>query len=751
MRKRSKSILAIVLAASVMSGTWSLPTVAADFSSEEILEVEENSEGETGVSQEADNLEVKEDQESNSEEGFFTEAEIEEESVETCTGNEPEQSETGIPAADFSDEDTVNAGISSDYGVKVAGIWVTSENKDDILGDGTVSYDVENRKLTLNNAHISSMTHDAKAVIGLIYFSQRVLSGGTAEAATLELKGNNIIDVKESDKETWGTYITSVDDLVITGGGSLTVENNHSDTLASSNQSLIIDNVTIKYDMEDDGDENNPFSAISGSNIEIQNKAKLNFGKGSIRIENIYGNFSISDSGLTCEGQIGAQKCSITDHSVLKTTNRIVADKAVEIRDSEVELKTKDKWGFLVEYLTGDERATFDIINSKVTIDAGIYPFYFLKCDLNIKNSILKADNSDFYSVKSQEAGDSVTIEESWVDLGGKIETPQKNISNSVVIEYKSGKVTGNAVVSENVEIKKDCWFQIKKPNTLTISKGYTLTVNGTVDSYCTGLKGKVAGNIPDYTHEKWSQIVNDKKYHWVECTDCGIKADKESHRYGAWKIYRNASVGVTGEREHSCKICNYAESGTIAALKVVDLKLKGGNKAVNLSWNKISGADGYKIYGTQCNKKSKLKKTAGKSTVKWTEKKLKAGTYYKYYVVAYKKVNGKETIIGKSDVMHVATTGKGYGYTKKINLKSTSIILKKGKSAYVKASLVSTSKKYNKTMKEHNPSIRYISSAQAVATVNSKGKVTARGKGTCYIYCYGVNGVSRKVKITVK
>ena len=73
MRKRSKSILAILLAASVMSGTWSLPTVAADFSAEEILEVEENSEGETGVSQEADNLEVKEDQESNSEEGFFTE------------------------------------------------------------------------------------------------------------------------------------------------------------------------------------------------------------------------------------------------------------------------------------------------------------------------------------------------------------------------------------------------------------------------------------------------------------------------------------------------------------------------------------------------------------------------------------------------------------------------------------------------------------------------------------------------------
>ena len=91
MRKRSKSILAIVLATSVMSGTWSLPVVAADFSSEEILEVEENSGGETGIAQETDNPEV-EDQESDSEERFFTEAEIEEESVETCTGNEPDQS-----------------------------------------------------------------------------------------------------------------------------------------------------------------------------------------------------------------------------------------------------------------------------------------------------------------------------------------------------------------------------------------------------------------------------------------------------------------------------------------------------------------------------------------------------------------------------------------------------------------------------------------------------------------------------------
>ena len=111
MRKRSKSILAIVLAASVMSGTWSLPAVAADFSSEELLEVEDQeSDSEEEFFTEDNDWEETEDIEENRE--TSSEVGIQEESVETCTGNEPNQSDVEIPAADFSDEDTVNAGIS---------------------------------------------------------------------------------------------------------------------------------------------------------------------------------------------------------------------------------------------------------------------------------------------------------------------------------------------------------------------------------------------------------------------------------------------------------------------------------------------------------------------------------------------------------------------------------------------------------------------------------------------------------------
>ena len=61
----------------------------------------------------------------------------------------------------------------------------------------------------------------------------------------------------------------------------------------------------------------------------------------------------------------------------------------------------------------------------------------------------------------------------------------------------------------------------------------------------------------------------------------------------------------------------------------------------------------------------------------------------------------------------------------------------------------VKTSKKL--TAKKH-VAIRYESSNPKIATVTKKGgKVTAKKKGTCYIYAYAQNGMFRKIKVTVK
>jgi len=35
-------------------------------------------------------------------------------------------------------------------------------------------------------------------------------------------------------------------------------------------------------------------------------------------------------------------------------------------------------------------------------------------------------------------------------------------------------------------------------------------------------------------------------------------------------------------------------------------------------------------------------------------------------------------------------------------------------------------------------------------ATVTKKGKITAKAKGSCYVYVYAQNGALRKIKVTV-
>ena len=76
------------------------------------------------------------------------------------------------------------------YPVFVAGRKVTDVNKDDVLGDGTVSYDPETKTLTLNNATIGEIYH--------LYSDAELSSGAYAIASvediTIRLLGENRIE-----------------------------------------------------------------------------------------------------------------------------------------------------------------------------------------------------------------------------------------------------------------------------------------------------------------------------------------------------------------------------------------------------------------------------------------------------------------------------------------------------------------------------------------------------------------------------
>ena len=177
--------------------------------------------------------------------------------------------------------------------------------------------------------------------------------------------------------------------------------------------------------------------------------------------------------------------------------------------------------------------------------------------------------------------------------------------------------------------------------------------------------------------------------------------------------------------------------------------------KSVKISWNSVKGADGYIVYFAKCGKANRLKKVATVSakTKSYTFKKLKKGTYYKMFVVAYKKVGGSKVTIAGSKTIHAVTTGGKYGVAKSVKIKkigkkknAKSATLKLGKSTKIVASEI----KKDKPIKAHRK-VCFESDNPKVATVNAKGKVVAKGKGKCKIYAYAQNGVYKTVSITVK
>ena len=161
-------------------------------------------------------------------------------------------------------EDNDNA--VEEYGIFVAGIPVTSENKDDILGDGTVFYDVYNNTLVLANATVE---FDYTAIY-------------STSDLTIELIGDNKVI---STNEVYCVGIHAADNnlaknLTIGGEGSLTVEfpNSSKDSagIFASELTIMSDVTVITPDCE-----NSINGIICTSSLLIANNATVTVNNGA--------------------------------------------------------------------------------------------------------------------------------------------------------------------------------------------------------------------------------------------------------------------------------------------------------------------------------------------------------------------------------------------------------------------------------------------------------------------------------------
>ena len=174
----------------------------------------------------------------------------------------------------------------------------------------------------------------------------------------------------------------------------------------------------------------------------------------------------------------------------------------------------------------------------------------------------------------------------------------------------------------------------------------------------------------------------------------------------------------------------------------------KAGRTSITLKWNKVSGADGYIIYGNKCGTKYKFTKvaTVKKTKTTYAKKKLKKGTYYKFIVAAYKKVNGKQVILSTSKTLHAVTSGTKYVNPKSLKVNATRVTLNQGTTYSLKATEVIQKAKKSKKHRR----VAFESSNSQVASVSSGGTVTAKRRGSCTIYVYAQNGIYKKVQVTV-
>ena len=195
------------------------------------------------------------------------------------------------------------------------------------------------------------------------------------------------------------------------------------------------------------------------------------------------------------------------------------------------------------------------------------------------------------------------------------------------------------------------------------------------------------------------------------------------------------SSTSATGSSDNSTSTTNKnpSESPVIVA-KVSNVTYKMTTvSSITLSWSKVDDATGYQIYKSEGKNVIKPYKTVSNNSL--VEVGLKRGTTYKYQVVAFKTVNGKNYYSDSSNSVEITTLAKKIAkVSKKVSKKAVTLKIKAvaGAEKYeVKYSTKKNMKKAKKInskkakvtikMKKLKKGTKYYVTVRAYKTINGK------------------------------
>ena len=406
--------------------------------------------------------------------------------------------------------------------------------------------------------------------------------------------------------------------------------------------------------------------------------------------------------------------------------------------------------------MDGDKQYTGRFINTFVNMD-GEYVLPALRASYTLDDCI----RVSFQTNSNNTIGDQILLGSNYVKEPGMMTSEIAKFVGWYLDEERTKPYLFNEKVTQDTTLYAG-WKQ-NKPNNV---RGGVLKIEGTTDAM-------------EYASSDKEDAV------WITCQNGATTVPNEGNWYVRYKktakLLASDAVGVevknlmqyvkdnqipenvAAVKEE--KILTMKGDGDIAESTFTSLQaraVKTTKKSVKLKWKSQNIADGYLIYAAPCNTKKKkntyklIQTIPSNSSVTYTHKSLKKGTYYKYIVAAYKDIGGQKVYTALSKTIHATTPGGKYGNGKAVKIKTRkgltckkgnyTLRIKKNKKYKLRASEV----KENKKIQRHRK-LAYESDNTGIATVSAKGVIKAKTKGSCNVYVYGQNGKYTKVKITVK
>ena len=357
-----------------------------------------------------------------------------------------------------------------------------------------------------------------------------------------------------------------------------------------------------------------------------------------------------------------------------------------------------------------------------------------------------------------------VTITVTALDKKGAVGTYNVYVRQNITsLKFKNSKITvGTGLKKRNVIVikpddayNKTIKYTMRNKNIASVdSKGY---IKGKKKGSTT-LKAMANDGSKSQTYCKINVFISAKKLKIKGKNKIAI--NYKSATYKLEVSPKNAYKGKIKWYSSNSKVASINSKGKIKIKKLGNTKIyvvnhDGSNRKSNVIKLKI-----YKIYVKKVdvnvgrlnigeNDKYKVKtkvspSNASNKKLKWTTSNSKVATVNSKGKI-YSHSKGTVYIYCKTtdgSKITVRIKVKVIRYVRKVNITYRSIEIRNGRTFRLHATVSPSS--------ANNTKLKWYSTNNRIATVNSSGKVTARGKGTCYIYAKSKDGSNKKDKCKV-